>query len=294
MSTESHLPPLIRALRPQQWTKNLLVLGAAFFSGQGNVRSVIVEAVVATVAFCLLASGVYLFNDVRDRASDRQHPTRQFRPIASGAVSVRLALVTSAVLVGSAGAAAWWIGTLFAQVLGFYLVVNLVYSLGAKRIVILDVILVGLGFVLRAVAGAVAVDVVASSWIIVCTLELALLVVAGKRRHDLETAEASGTRHLLPPEWYTVRYLDFVMATAASAAIVTYALYTVDPETIERIGSRRLVLTVPMVVYGCLRYLFLTQTARASADPTDVLLRDRGLQLCGAAWALMAAVAVYA
>lgn len=276
---------LFVSLRPQQWTKNLLVMGGALFSGKASQMTLLTDAGSGTVAFSLVASAVYLVNDVRDRESDRRHPIKRSRPIAAGSVTPATALTTAAVLSLIAFGMSWWIGRSFVAIVALYVITNLVYSFGAKRIVIVDSVLVGIGFVLRAVAGAVAVNVSASSWMIVCTLELSLLVVMGKRRVDLLIAESSGTRGALPAEWYTVGFLDLVMATAASASIVTYALYTLAPETVARIGNRRMVLTLPMVVYGCLRYLFLVVSDRGSADPTSMLLHDWGLRLCSVAWA---------
>jgi 4-hydroxybenzoate polyprenyltransferase len=284
---------VLTAVRPGQWVKNSLVLAGALFSGLASERTELWIAVLGACAFTLTSSAVYLGNDIRDKESDRAHPTKQFRPIASGALPVSFAATLSLLCAVAGFAIAFRIGRLFTYVLAFYAVTNIVYSLGAKRIVIVDVILVSLGFVLRAVAGAAAVGVAASSWIIVCTLELAMLIVIGKRRVDLHTAEQSNTRHLLPAEWYTIPFLDLLMAVSAGASIVTYALYTLDPETVSRIGNRRLVLTVPFVIYGCLRYAFLVQTGRGDADPTTVLVRDWGLRICAVSWFAMAVVAVY-
>ncbi len=284
---------LFRAVRPGQWIKNSLVLGGALFSGLASEGRTLTYAALGVVAFTLAAGAVYLGNDIRDRESDWSHPTRRNRPIASGVLSVPLAAGVSVALALLALGLARYIGRLFFVIVGFYFVTNVVYSLGAKRIIIVDVILVSLGFVLRAVAGAVAVKVAPSSWIIVCTLELSMLVVFGKRRVDLRLAEQSGTTGDLPDEWYSLAFLDLLMASAAGASIVTYALYTLDPQTVAHVGNRRLVLTVPMVVYGCLRYLFLITTDRSDADATTVLTRDWGLRLCAVAWVAMAVLAVY-
>jgi decaprenyl-phosphate phosphoribosyltransferase len=286
------LVDIIRCLRPVQWVKNLLVFAGAIFSGFANTHWLF-RAFGGAVAFTLASSAVYLGNDIRDRHSDAQHPERCHRPIAAGRISVRLASGLAVVLIAAAIVLGLVIGELFLFIIFLYLTINVVYSLGAKRIVILDAMLVGLGFVLRVVAGALAVKVPPSSWIIVCTLEMSMLVVFGKRRVDLLLAERSGTRHLLPEEWYPLQFLDLMMATAASASIVTYALYTLDPQTVYRVGNRRLVLTLPMAVYGILRYLFLVFSDRATADPTSVILRDWGLRLCGLLWIIAAIIAVY-
>jgi 4-hydroxybenzoate polyprenyltransferase len=285
--------PLFRMLRPEQWPKNVLVLMGAVFSGSGADIMVLERALLAMLSFTLAASVVYIANDLRDRSLDAAHPTRRRRPIASGQVSPVKATAVGVVLLSAALGTAWGVGELFTIIIGFYLLLNAVYSLGAKRVVIVDVIIVSMGFVLRAIAGAVAIKVAASSWIIVCTLTLALLVVLGKRRVDLEVATTNDLTHLLPAEWYSAQFLDLLMATSAGASIVTYSLYTLDPNTVARIGNRRLALTIPLAVYGCLRYLYLVHTGRANADPTSVLLRDRGLQVAAVGWSILALVAVY-
>ena len=283
---------VIRCLRPVQWVKNLLVFGGAIFSGLINAHWLL-SAFAGTIAFTLASCAVYLGNDIKDRHIDAQHPQRRTRPIAAGRISVSFASALAVVLVSISLVISLALGFLFLFVVMLYLTINIVYSLGAKRIVILDAMIVGLGFVLRVVAGAIAVEVPPSSWIIVCTLEMAMLVVFGKRRVDVVLAEQTRTRHLLPAEWYPLQFLDLMMATAAGASIVTYALYTLDPQTVLRVGNRRLVLTLPMVVYGVLRYLFLVFSDRATADPTSVILRDWGLRLCGVLWIIAAAIAVY-
>ena len=284
---------LLRALRPGQWLKNLLVLAGALFSGLATTPHVVVQALLGVVAFTVASSSVYLANDVLDVEADRRHPTRRNRPIASGRVPIRLAIAMAATLAVSGLLIAAKVGRLFAAIVCFYLLINAIYSLGGKRVVIVDVLIVSAGFVLRAVAGAVAAEVAPSSWIVVCTLELAMLVVLGKRRIDLLTAERNGTRHLLPEEWYTIDFLDLLMAVSAGASIVTYSLYTLDPRTVESIGNRRMVLTLPMVVYGSLRYLFLVHTGRSTSDPTTALVSDWGLRICALAWVAAAIVAVY-
>ncbi len=292
-SSSATLRTVLRALRPGQWIKNLLVLAGAVFSGLATEAHVLRAALLGVVAFTFAAGAVYLANDIVDRRSDLLHPTRRLRPIASGELSVNLAAGIAIALVICATGTGLLVGRLFTAILGFYFITNAIYSLGAKRVVIVDVLLVSGGFVLRAVAGAVAAEVAASSWIVVCTLELAMLIVLGKRRVDLRTAEDLGLRHLLPSEWYTIAFLDLLMAVFAGASIVTYSLYTLDPRTVEAIGNRRMVLTLPMVVYGCLRYLFMVHTGRSTSDPSSALVSDWGLRLCAAAWVLAALVAVY-
>ncbi len=287
------LMAMLVAVRPVQWVKNVVVFAGALFSGLAVDSRSMLHATIAALSFCLVSSATYVFNDLRDREADRRHPRKQLRPIAAGAISTPIASLLCAVTLAGGIALAASLGWLFSQVVAVYLATNVAYSLGLKRVVILDAMLVALGFVLRAVAGAVAVGVSASSWIVVCSLELAMLIVLGKRRADLLTAERGGARDSLPKEWYTLPILDHLMTASAGAAIVTYAMYTLDAETIFRIGSRRLVFTLPMVVYACLRYLFLAQSERTTDDPSTLFVTDVGLILSAVAWLAAVVFALY-
>ncbi len=284
---------LLVSLRPYQWIKNILLFSGLVFSGSLFKGEAAGHALQAFISFCLASSGVYLFNDLRDLQADRQHPVKRNRPLAAGTVPMPLALVTLLVLLTGALLGSLQLNRSFTFMLGVYLLVNLGYSCGLKHVVILDVILVALGFVLRAVAGAVVVRVAPSHWLILCTLMLALLVVSGKRRYDLVLAQSRAEIQTLPREWYTVEFLDLMMAIAGGAAIVMYALYTLSAETITRFGSRGMILTVPFVLYGIFRYLFLMHRQSGTGDPALLFLTDRPTMLNTILWGLTVCAVLY-
>lgn len=284
---------LWRSLRPHQWVKNLLVFGALIFSRSLTHSDAVLKALAAFVAFCLVSSGIYLLNDLCDLEEDRRHPKKRSRPLASGelarppAVGALLALLTVGTLLAVA------VKPALGVVLGLYLAMHAGYSLGLKHVAILDVMLIALGFVLRAVGGAVAIGVEATPWLMLCTLLLALLLGFGKRRQEITMLEeaAVGVRRSLRD--YSAASLDHMMAIAAGSAIVTYSLYTLSEATAGRFGTHGLVLTVPSVIYGILRYLYLVQEEQLGDDPARLLVTDRPLLVNSVLWISLVAVIVY-
>ncbi len=284
---------LLVSLRPHQWIKNILLLSGLVFSGSLFKGESVGRALQAFILFCFASSGIYLFNDLRDLRADRAHPVKRHRPIAAGRVAMPLAIITMLALLTGALIGSLQLSRPFALILGGYLVMNVAYSLGLKHVVILDVILVAMGFVLRAVAGAVVVNVTPSHWLILCTLMLALLVVSGKRRYDVVLAQGRADIQSPPREWYTVEFLDLMTAIAGGAAIVMYALYTLSAETITRFGSRGMMLTVPFVLYGIFRYLFLMHRQSGNGDPALLFLTDRPTMLNTILWGVTVCAVLY-
>jgi len=268
------LRALALSLRPHQWVKNILIFGGLIFSRSLLHWEVVWLSISAFVTFCLASSGVYLLNDLRDIEADRRHPTKRLRPLAAGELSPVSAGITMAALLIGSTLAALSLGWSFSMVLWSYLVLNVAYSTGLKRVVILDVMVVAAGFVLRAVAGAVVIGVQPSPWMLLCTLMLALLVVFGKRRHELSLLEGEARNHRASLEGYSIQFLDLMMAMAGAAAVVTYALYTMADETVARFGSRHLVLTTPWVLYGVFRYLYLVHQKMDGGDPAWLFVSD--------------------
>lgn len=275
--------PLIQAMRPKQWTKNLLVFAGVVFAQLATQPAMLLRALGGFVAFSLLASAVYLVNDLRDVEADRQHPKKRLRPIASGQLAPGVAWAAVPVLLGIAAALSAWLGPAFAVVLGIYLASNVAYSFGLKHHVILDVFLIATGFVLRAVAGVellkpVAPDTQLSSWLMVCTFFGALFLAASKRRRELVNAggSASSQREVLGA--YTPDLLDRMLTVSASSTLMAYALYTIWPATVAKFGTEALIMTVPVVAYGVFRYLHLVRVSETSEDPSQVLLSDRPIQ----------------
>ena len=284
---------LVRSLRPQQWTKNLFVFAGLLFSGHLLDRAAWPPAVAAFLIFCGLSGAVYLVNDVFDRAADAQHPIKRLRPIASGALSPRLALGTAIVLTAVCLAGAVSVNTGLAMASTAYVVLLSAYSAALKHFVIIDVLTLSAGFVLRAVAGAVAIEVPISHWLLVCTTLLALFIGLSKRRHELTLLSdgASGHRPIL--QEYSPYLLDQMISVVTAATLVAYSVYTFSSETAERLGSERLGLTIPFVLYGIFRYLYLVHQRNEGGSPSELLLADRPLLVCIGLWVASVILVLY-
>jgi 4-hydroxybenzoate polyprenyltransferase len=274
---------LLQALRPKQWTKNLLLFAGVVFSQHARDPALLLRAVGGFVAFSLLASAVYVVNDLKDVDADRLHPKKRHRPIASGALSPAVAWTVVPILLVAVAALCSWLGFGFLLVLAAYLASNVAYSFGLKNQVILDVFVIASGFVLRAVAGVellkpVAPETQLSSWLLVCTFFGALFLAVSKRRRELINAGhlASDQRAVLAT--YTPELLDRMLTIAAACTLMSYALYTIWPATVAKFGSEAMMVTVPVVAYGVFRYLHLVRVSESSEDPSLVLLADRPIQ----------------
>ena len=276
---------LFISMRPEQWTKNLLVLAGVVFGGRLMDPAAVEIALGAFVVFCALSSAVYLFNDVADRAADQNHRLKRERPIASSRLSVRTALLAGLVL-GVAGVlAALMIRTELGVVAGTYLTLLLIYSAALKHVVIVDVLMIAAGFVLRAIAGAVAVDVPIGHWLLVCTTLLALFLALSKRRHELTLLAEGATDHRRILEEYSPYLLDQMIGVVTSSTLIAYTVYATSNDTAARLGTAKLGLTIPFVLYGIFRYLYLVHQKRGGGSPAAMLLTDRPLLACVAMWA---------
>ena len=285
------LPALLRSLRPLQWTKNAVVFAALVFSGELFEVGALLRTLAAVAVFCCASSAMYLVNDLRDVEGDRVHPKKRHRPIAAGLVSLGQASVTAAVLFGLAVVGAWLLGAPFLVVVLSYAGLMVAYSYGLKRAVILDVFAIAAGFVLRAVGGAVVIDVPISPWLYLCTLLLALFLGFGKRRHELTSLEADAGRHRANLESYSVPLLDQIIAVIASATVMAYSLYTFDAPNVP--GNQAMMLTIPFVVYAVFRYLYLVQRRDLGGAPEVLLFVDRSLLLCIVGWGLTSVAILY-
>ena len=275
---------LLRALRPKQWTKNLLVFAGIVFAQHASDPALLLRAAAGFVAFSLLASSVYIVNDLKDVEADRLHPKKRHRPIASGALSPVVAWTVVPILLVIVAIISAWLGFGFLLVLAAYLASNVAYSFGLKHQVILDVFLIASGFVLRAVAGVellkpVAPETQLSAWLLVCTFFGALFLAVSKRRREQANAGtlASDQRAVLAS--YTPELLDRMLTITAACTLMSYALYTIWPATVAKFGTEALMVTVPVVAYGVFRYLHLVRVSEMSEDPSLVLLADRPIQL---------------
>lgn len=283
---------ILKTMRPRQWTKNVFVFAALVFDGKLGRLPLVAQTVAAFVAFCLISSVVYIINDVVDIEKDRAHPTKRWRPLASGQLSRRVALGAAAILAALAlGGAFAWRSELGWVVLG-YLALNLAYSFYLKRIVIVDVLSIAAGFVLRVVAGVVVVDVVRfSPWLYVCTTLLALLLGLGKRRHELTLLAGGATAHRAILDHYTIPFLDQLIGLVTSTTIIAYSLYTFSAPNLP--PNDLMMVTIPFVIYGLFRYLYLIHVRGEGGAPDELLLRDLPLLLSVALWGLAAVAILY-
>ena len=284
---------LLRSLRPAQWAKNAFVLAPLVFAHRLEEPRLLAAAALAFVAFCAASSAVYLVNDLADREQDRQHPVKRLRPIAAGALPAPAAWVAALVLAAAAALAATRLDPLFGVCLAAYVALNLLYTFGLKHIVILDVMSISAGFVLRVMAGAAAIGVVVSSWLLLCTTFVALFLAFSKRRHELMLLAdaAAGQRRVL--DQYSPTFLDQMINVTTASTVICYALYAVAPETAARLGTRYLIATLPLVLYGIFRYLYLLYQRPGPRNPTEAILRDAPFLANLALWAGLVVALVY-
>jgi len=284
---------LLVSLRPHQWTKNLIVFAALIFGRRLEDPDAVLRAIAAFAVFCALSGAVYLVNDVVDREADRRHPAKARRPVAAGELPAGMAVGAALILAGVGLSSAFWLSRALGVTSLAYLALSGLYSGALKRVVILDVLAIALGFVLRAVAGAVVVEVPFSHWLLVLTLMLALVLGFAKRRHELVllAGHAGGHREILSE--YSAPLLDQMIAIVAAATLVAYVIYTVSPETVAKFGTDRLGFTLPFPVYGLFRYLYLVYRKDGGGSPSEALLADRPLLACVALWGVAVIVLIY-
>ena len=276
---------LIEELRPWQWTKNLLLFAGVLFSQQLGSPELLLRAGAGFVAFSLLSGSVYLVNDLADLEADRRHPKKRLRPLASGRLSKPAAWITLAPLLGIVLAISMWLGTGFSIVAWSYFALNLAYSFGLKHQVLIDVFVIAIGFVMRAIAGVELLQPVSpgtelSPWLLVCTFFGALFLGLAKRRREVANAAGDPMLQREVLEHYTPALLDGLLLVSAASSLMGYALYTIWPATVAKFGTEALLYTVPIVAYGIFRYLYLVRDSESTEDPAKVLLTDRPLAAC--------------
>src|SRR5258708_9363101 len=289
---------LLVSLRPAQWTKNLIIFAGLLFGQRGNAPAfldphAIGQALAAFLIFCGLSGVVYLINYDADREADRLHPLKRHRPIASGAVSPGLAIGTAVVLAGAALTGAWMVRPAFALVAVAYVGLLALYSGPLKHVVIIDVLTIAMGFMLRAVAGALAIDVPISHWLLILTILLALFLALSKRRHELVLLADGATSHRPILEEYSPYLLDQMIAVVTASTLVSYVIYTVSPETVQKFHTDYLGLTLVFPLYGIFRYLYLVHHKEGGGSPADMLVNDRPLLACVALWAMAVTIIIY-
>lgn len=284
---------LFLSLRPAQWTKNLFVFAALVFSQRLTDADAVAKAVFAFLVFCALSGAVYLVNDVFDREQDQRHPLKAKRPVASGTLSPSHALTAAAIIAAIALVAAVLLGLPFFATAFAYGALLAAYSAFLKHIVILDVLTIAAGFTLRAVAGAAAILVPISHWLLVCTTLLALFLALSKRRHELVLLTSHATDHRPILDDYTPYLLDQMISVVTASTLIAYAFYTISPETTEKFGTTLLTLTIPFPLYGIFRYLYLVHRRDLGGSPAELLVNDRPLLACVALWAVSVILIIY-
>ena len=282
----------LTALRPRQWVKNLFVFAGLVFS-QTLFTPLVWPALGAFVIFCGLSGAIYVFNDLADIEKDRLHPTKRNRPIARGALPVAGAALLGVVLLTGSLAAAFRLSVRFGLVATAYAALLTAYSVWLKHFVILDVLTVAAGFVLRAVAGAAAIDVEISGWLVICTILIALFLALGKRRHEYRTLRGAAAAHRPILAEYSEGFLDQMVAVVTASTVTAYALYTMSPDTVAKFHTRLLPVTLPFVLYGIFRYLYLLYRREMGGNPSDLLLNDRALLVNTVLWAVAVLTIIY-
>jgi len=290
-------------MRIYQWTKNLVLFAGLIFTFKFLDPPFVLDAILGFFLFSIAVSGMYILNDILDIERDRLHATKRARPIAAGRLSVPAASIWAALflLVGIGGAFA--LGVRFGSTLVAYVALTLTYSLFWKHVVLLDVTTLALGFVLRATAGVELIrdrvargateEVVLSPWLLVCAFFLALFLAIGKRRHELATLEENAVRHRAALGAYTPRLLDQLVSVVTSATLLAYSVYTIAPETLAKFGGRPLYLTIPFVLYGIFRYLYLMYAQEQGGNPSEHLYRDRPTLVNVILWGLAVLAILY-
>lgn len=283
---------LLRLMRPRQWVKNAFVAAPLFFTPPAWTPASVVTVAAALLLFCLLSSAVYVVNDYADRDADRLHPTKRKRPIASGEVTPGAALtLAGALLAGAVALGLAAVPPAVAKVAAAYFALNLGYSFGIKHVSILDVLVVATGFVLRVEAGAAAIAVHPTVWIVICTGLLALFLAVAKRRDDV--AKLLSADHRPSLAGYNIRFIDTALAMILGALVVSYLIYTTDESVLRRYGTDRLYLTAPFVIAGVLRYLQITLVEERSGSPTDIVVTDRFLIVAVLGWIATFGLLIY-
>lgn len=284
---------IIKLIRLKHWIKNSFLFIPLFFAGEILDSSHYIPLISGFIAFGLVASSIYVINDLKDIKNDRIHPKKRFRPLAAGTVSVQTAYVLIPILIFSGIGLAYTLDLKFAFVLFLYFLMNLSYTFGLKKISILDIIIVSIGFVIRIKAGSIISDTPLSEWVIIMVFLLAIFMAIAKRRDDILLKETSGQDMRVASKKYSLDYLNIVLALISGVIIVAYLMYTLSPEVISRIGTYRIYYTTLFVIAGLLRYLQIAIVENNTGSPTSILYRDRFIQLAILGWIVSFYLLIY-
>ncbi|MBA4311313.1 MAG: decaprenyl-phosphate phosphoribosyltransferase [Chlorobiaceae bacterium] len=284
---------IVASMRIQQWIKNLFIFAALIFSGNLFYLIDLYLTIGGFILFSLVSSGVYLFNDIVDIEKDKLHPVKSQRPLPSGKLSPKTAFVVSVVLIVFGISISYLLQPNFALVLLLYLILNIWYSYQLKTFVILDVMTISAGFVMRVIGGAIIIGVPTSEWLIICTILLSLFLGFSKRRHELLILERHANTHRPVLEHYSPYFLDQMIGIVTATTVMSYALYTISEETIHKFGTKNLIYTVPFVLYGIFRYLYLVHKKEGGGNPTKIMVTDPPLIVNLILWIVSAIIIIY-
>lgn len=276
---------IIKLMRPKQWIKNLFVFAALIFSMNFLKPVYIAQALTCFIVFCMISSSIYILNDIIDIEKDRQHPKKKNRPLAKGTVSIKSASIVGSLLMGGALVGSFFFNPKVGIVIGLYLLNNLLYSFKIKHIVIVDIISIAIGFILRVIAGALAIDVQVSAWLLVCTFFISLFLGIGKRRSEIIILDDNATDHRKNLKDYIPEFIDQITSIVIACTIMSYSLYT-----FTAYEHMYMMLTIPFVVYGILRYLYLIYTQDEGGSPTELVLTDKHIIIDVILWGMTSGI----
>ncbi|HMV41035.1 MAG TPA: decaprenyl-phosphate phosphoribosyltransferase [Leptospiraceae bacterium] len=280
-------------LRIHQWIKNTILFAGVIFGHKLSDPEAILKSFFAFLLFSVIASCQYVINDYLDRKEDSLHPEKKHRPLASGKINPSLALLITAIILPLSLTLCYMLHPYFFGLCSFYFGFNLVYSKYLKHIVILDVMSISIGFVVRAISGAVVINVSFSSWLLLCTFMLALFWGFSKRRGELILLEKSASSHRKILEEYSPQFLDLMMAIASTMTLISYVMYTISPDTVQKMGTDKLVYTIPIVVYAIFRSLYIIYIKNMGHNPSKAILTDLSVLASGLIWVVMVTIILY-
>ena len=280
-------------MRPEQWIKNFFVFTALLFSKNLLNLSKDIDALVGFIIFCMITGCSYIINDLVDLEKDKLHPTKSQRPIASGRLNKTTAIKITTIICLVSLSFAFYINSFFGIIVLTYFLLNIGYSIYLKNIVIIDVVTIASGFVLRVLGGAVIISVTSSQWLILCTILLSLFLGFSKRRHELVLLEDNATGHRKVLEHYSPYFLDQMISVVTASTLICYALYTMSKDTIEKLGTSKLIYTIPFVLYGIFRYLYLVHQKEKGGSPTEVVFTDKPMIINISLWVIASVMFIY-
>jgi len=281
------------SMRPEQWIKNFFVFTALLFSKNLLNLSKDIDALVGFIIFCMITGCSYIINDLVDLEKDKLHPTKSQRPIASGRLNKTTAIKITTIICLVSLSFAFYINSFFGIIVLTYFLLNIGYSIYLKNIVIIDVVTIASGFVLRVLGGAVIISVTSSQWLILCTILLSLFLGFSKRRHELVLLEDNATGHRKVLEHYSPYFLDQMISVVTASTVICYALYTMSKDTIEKLGTSKLIYTIPFVLYGIFRYLYLVHQKEKGGSPTEIVFTDKPMIVNIILWVIASTVFIY-